>query len=94
MVCGFFESSHQVTPSDTLKRLEVRCCISRSQVFSESGFRLALYLTSAALKLLKFLEKLRAGRNSPDAVLKAAHVIVSQFLHDMGEMGIVDDNHF
>ena len=46
-----------------------------------------------AQKVLEFLSKLQAGRNSGDAVVKAAKVIVQQFLFDMGEMGIVADQH-
>ena len=44
-----------------------------------------------ATKIIDFLQKLQAGRNSLDAVLNAAKIIVGQFLIDMEEMGIVDD---
>ena len=41
------------------------------------------------MTMLQFLDKLKAGRNTQQAITKAAEIIVDQFKHDLVEMGVV-----
>jgi hypothetical protein len=46
---------------------------------------------ASAYSMLNFLEKLRAGRQSVEAITRSAAIIVAQFKQDLKEMGVVRD---
>ena len=47
--------------------------------------------SATAMKLVRFLDRLRAGRQTADAVQRAASIVVEQFKYDLKEMGVVQD---
>ena len=95
--------SYQIVPMGALgvkKRIDLRpyatikngvIYISRP-IIEKMWIRLGSLPPSAratASQMLSFLEQLQAGRNSVQASIRAAEIIITQFKHDLLEMKVV-----